>query len=166
MSSMLVVAGMPWVAMQGAPCGCATQECMVVPMRARKVCPASLCVVMSLCQCTQFCVPMHGGGPPDAAQGSGGHKRGLVLSLTLDGFTLHGTHSLPATHCASVQGTSAAQGISSPSCSSAHLSPTHTILQACRAMPGLVLALVRKLMCQAFLLQLPASGMQVGFLGQ
>ena len=65
-----------------------------------------------------------------------------------------GSLSLPATHCARVQGPSAAQGISSPSCSSGPLSPTHTNVQACMGMPGLVLALVLKLMCLAFLLQL------------
>ena len=142
-------------------CGCATQECMVVSMRARKVCPALLCVVMSLCQCTQCCVPTPGGGPPDAEQGSGGHKRGLVLSLTLDGFTLHGTHSLPATHCARVQGASAARGLSSPSCSSAPLSPTQTNIHAWAGMPGLVLALGLKLMSLAFLLQPLCLGMDV-----
>ena len=65
-----------------------------------------------------------------------------------------GSHSLPATHCSRVQGPSAAQGISSPSCSWAPFSPTHTNVQDCMGMPGLVLALVLKLMCLAFLLQL------------
>ena len=47
-----------------------------------------------------------------------------------------GSLSVPVTHCARVQGPSAAQGISPPSCSSAPLSPKHTNVQAGMGMPG------------------------------